>query len=658
MKNLGQVTENQDIARKQDIPTNTNQLTNGAGFITSSAISGKVDKIASTDNAIARFDGTGGAIQNSKVTITDAGKIVAPSFASDTTEAGMVFSDNNELNFGSNSNTLYIGYRNKLNTSGSVGIYNFGTSSGSTGMTSGRINAGDIYSNGTKVATISDLSGYVPTSRTINGKALSGNISLTASDVGALPSSTTIPTVNNATLTIQKNGTNVQTFTANQSTNVTANITVPTKTSELTNDSGFITSAPVVSVNNKTGAVTLTANDVGALPSSTEIPKIYYGTSSTAATTAEKVVDCADFLSLEVGAIITVRFAYGNASMGAKLNVNSTGAKSIRYRNAFGWTSSISWEAYDSLTFRYSGTYWDIIGNIDTNTTYTLSSFGITATSTELNYCDGVTSNIQTQLDAKANTSAIPTTTSQLTNDSGFITSADLPSSVTSVVGQTGVVTATDIKSGIQTLNGGFSIGYGSINVTTGGAIGYGSQATTGGSIGTSATCTTGGAVGASTIATTGFAGGNLAQATQDGAVQLGAGVNSNPNTLQFRSYQLLDAYGKIPAARFVESGSETNVWYEKFSNGLMICYGHKTYNRTNNATQIVTAVSFPQPFIDTNYVMQATAIDTSTNNYHIHGVNIYTPTKTASSCSIMIQNTNSSSYHAGFDWLAIGKWK
>ena len=36
----------------------------------------------------------------------------------------------------------------------------------------------------------------------------------------------TIPTVNNATLTIQKNGTNVNTFTANASSNVTANITV------------------------------------------------------------------------------------------------------------------------------------------------------------------------------------------------------------------------------------------------------------------------------------------------------------------------------------------------------------------------------------------------------------------------------------------------
>lgn len=37
-----------------------------------------------------------------------------------------------------------------------------------------------------------------------------------------------IPTVNNAKLTVQKNGTSVGTFTANQSTNATINITVPT----------------------------------------------------------------------------------------------------------------------------------------------------------------------------------------------------------------------------------------------------------------------------------------------------------------------------------------------------------------------------------------------------------------------------------------------
>lgn len=49
--------------------------------------------------------------------------------------------------------------------------------------------------------------GAVPTSRTVNGKALSSNITLSASDVSALPASTSIPS----------------------------------KTSDLTNDSGFIT---------------------------------------------------------------------------------------------------------------------------------------------------------------------------------------------------------------------------------------------------------------------------------------------------------------------------------------------------------------------------------------------------------------------------------
>lgn len=58
--------------------------------------------------------------------------------------------------------------------------------------------------------------------------------------------------IGNGTLTIQKNGTNIQTFTANQSGSSTANIIVPTKTSELTNDSGFKTTDTTYGVVNKT----------------------------------------------------------------------------------------------------------------------------------------------------------------------------------------------------------------------------------------------------------------------------------------------------------------------------------------------------------------------------------------------------------------------
>lgn len=53
------------------------------------------------------------------------------------------------------------------------------------------------------------------------------NVTDTSSDA-YIKNKPTIPTVNNATLTIQRNGTNVATFTANSSSNATANITVPT----------------------------------------------------------------------------------------------------------------------------------------------------------------------------------------------------------------------------------------------------------------------------------------------------------------------------------------------------------------------------------------------------------------------------------------------
>lgn len=49
------------------------------------------------------------------------------------------------------------------------------------------------------------------------------------------------PAVGNATLTIQKNGENVQTFTANATSNKTANITVPTTVAELSDASSYVT---------------------------------------------------------------------------------------------------------------------------------------------------------------------------------------------------------------------------------------------------------------------------------------------------------------------------------------------------------------------------------------------------------------------------------
>lgn len=80
----------------------------------------------------------------------------------------------------------------------------------------------------------------------------------TSGNYNDLSNKPTIPTVNNATLTIQKNSSNVATFTANASSNVTANISVPTDTSDLTNGAGYITSS---SLPTKTSDLTNNGSD-------------------------------------------------------------------------------------------------------------------------------------------------------------------------------------------------------------------------------------------------------------------------------------------------------------------------------------------------------------------------------------------------------------
>lgn len=86
------------------------------------------------------------------------------------------------------------------------------------------------------------LSSQTDLNTALGAKANSADLATvaTSGSYNDLSNKPTIPAVNNATLTIQKNSTNVATFTANASSNVTANITVPTATSDLTNDSGFI----------------------------------------------------------------------------------------------------------------------------------------------------------------------------------------------------------------------------------------------------------------------------------------------------------------------------------------------------------------------------------------------------------------------------------
>ena len=97
----------------------------------------------------------------------------------------------------------------------------------------------------------------------------------------------------------------------------------------------------------------------------------HYGTCSTAADTAAKTVALANFV-LATGAIAFIRFTVTNTASSPTLNINATGAKAIRYRNAGINASHLA--ADRTYCFIYDGSYYQLVGDIDTNTTYTAAS--------------------------------------------------------------------------------------------------------------------------------------------------------------------------------------------------------------------------------------------------------------------------------------------
>lgn len=112
-----------------------------------------------------------------------------------------------------------------------------------------------VYENplGEEIATVAmleDKQDKITSSNKLSASLVSGLATVaTSGSYNDLSNKPTIPTVNNGILTIQKNGTTVQTFSANQSSSVTANITVPTKASDvnaLSLDGGTINKSKTV----------------------------------------------------------------------------------------------------------------------------------------------------------------------------------------------------------------------------------------------------------------------------------------------------------------------------------------------------------------------------------------------------------------------------
>ena len=85
---------------------------------------------------------------------------------------------------------------------------------------------------------------------------------------------------------------------------------------------------------------------------------IFYGTCSTAAGTAAKVMTASKFSGLAEGVVINVKFTNANTADSPTLNVNNTGAKAIWKSGGNVKSSNPGWMANEVVSFTYDGTRW------------------------------------------------------------------------------------------------------------------------------------------------------------------------------------------------------------------------------------------------------------------------------------------------------------
>ena len=154
----------------------------------------------------------------------------------------------------------------------------------------------------------------------------------------------------------------------------------------LTNNNGSIGwyKLPANAFNNTTySAATTSANGLMSASDKSKLDNtnVAYGTCSTAAATAAKVITVSGNTNwkLVAGSRITVKFSATNTASNPTFNVNGTGEKSVWYNTAVITTSNLSYAGYANrpMDFVYDGTQYVFVGwSIDSNTTYSQASLG------------------------------------------------------------------------------------------------------------------------------------------------------------------------------------------------------------------------------------------------------------------------------------------
>ena len=238
----------------------------------------------------------------------------------------------------------------------------------------------------------------------------------------------------NVIVGVQKNGVDL-TVDSNRKVNVT----VPTKVSELTNDSKYLIKTDTI--DKASQLETQRTIDGVAFNGTANIS--HYGTCSTAAATAAKVVSITGF-SLATGARVMVKFTVTNTATNPTLNVNGTGAAKIYYRGAAISAGTLS--ANRVYEFVYDGTNYELVGDIDTNTTYSAGS-GLTMSGTTIKHSNSVSAGTAKGDDTKTLSFGGSFTIPTVTYDAqGHITgkgttTMTMPATPTTITGNAGSAT-------------------------------------------------------------------------------------------------------------------------------------------------------------------------------------------------------------------------
>lgn len=142
---------------------------------------------------------------------------------------------------------------------------------------------------------------------------------------------------------------------------------IPTKTSELTNDSGFLTSVPVTSVNNKTGAVSLSASDVGALASNTTYVSTVNGSSGAVTISVPvKTSDLQNDSGFLTSAVTTFNGQSGAVTYSAPVSsVNGQTGAVTGLQTTANLVTSVSSSSTDSQ-YPSAKCLYDMVGDIET----------------------------------------------------------------------------------------------------------------------------------------------------------------------------------------------------------------------------------------------------------------------------------------------------